>query len=103
MGTARQELEAQLGIEVLRFPRARRGLAAIVLAVQHEERHRAFGHSLPRRFAFAALALRRLAGEESLEVLADAHAVAQLELVGRDERAVVQVALEQRARVLERR
>src|SRR5262249_49971169 len=90
-------------IQLLRFPRTLCGVASIALAIQHQQRHWAFGDALPRRFAFPALSLRRLAGEKRLEILAGAHAMAQLELVRRDERAVVEVSLQQLPRVLERR
>src|SRR5207247_4734376 len=44
-------------------------------------------------------AFRGLACDKGAEILADAHAMAQLELLGRDQRAVVEVSLQQCLRV----
>src|SRR5207253_1633057 len=100
MVAARQQLQVEFGIDRFRPFGALGGLAAIVLAIEHQQGHRALPYSLPGRFAaFAALSLRRLAREEGAEVLADAHAMAQFELLGGDQITVVEISLQQCPRV----
>jgi len=100
MGATRKKPQVEARIELLREGRAAGGLAPVLLTVEKKHRHRAPGEPLPgRRAALVGLgAARALASGERLEVLADAHAMTQLQHFGGDEAAVVEVVLKKRAR-----